>query len=99
MIKKIVKTKNPNVVTYIRPSVKAIKASRYEKQDQRLFVYPCIEGWLELRRDNKDGVKTAEFIRKEDVTFTLNYLLSSFMEYLKTVRRKMKYRKIMPETL
>lgn len=98
-MRKIVKTKQANVVSYIRPSVKAIKATYYEKRGQQLLVYPCIKGWLELRRVDKDGVKTAEFIRKEDVTYGLDYVISSLKEYLITIFKKAKYRKVMPETL
>ncbi len=78
------KTKHASVVTYTRPSVKAIKAACYEKPGQEFTVYSSIEGWFELRRVNKDGIRCAEFIRREDVRLSAGYLVTVTIEYLVT---------------
>ncbi len=98
-MRKPVKTKQANVVTYIRPLVKAITANLYNKPGQKRIVYSSIKGWFELRRVDKDGVRTAEFIRKEDITYGVGYLVISLIEYLRNLLKKAKYKKDMPETL
>ena len=91
------KTKKANVVSYIRPSVNALRANCYEKPGQKLVVYPCIEGWVELRRVNEDGARTAEFICRKDVTYDVRYLAVILIKYAKSILKKIKYNKLIPE--
>ncbi|SMQ84335.1 hypothetical protein SAMN05444673_5847 [Bacillus sp. OV166] len=66
-----VKTKRANIITYTRPSIKSIPANHYEISGQEHIVYPCIKGWFEIRRVDKDNLKSVEFIRREDIRYSL----------------------------
>ena len=68
------RTKRANVVTYLRPSVNAIKGTCYEKRGQELCLYPLIRGWFEVRIPDEEGGTHAEFVRWSDVTPIMNYL-------------------------
>ncbi|MDR7240679.1 hypothetical protein [Neobacillus drentensis] len=72
---KKVKTKRANVITYTRPSVKSIPANQYERPGHEHIVYNCVKGWFEIRRVGKDNLKTVEFIRREDIRYSMEYML------------------------
>lgn len=82
-----VKTKRPNVVTYTRPSMKAIPANQYERAGQELIVYPCINGWFELRGTNNDNLTTVEFIRRQDIRYTMAYMKKALKEKVQRIKR------------
>lgn len=79
----IVKTKRGNVVTYLRPSVKAIQATTYKKPGQVMVVHPSIKGWFEIRRIDEGGENYAEFIEGKEVSSTLNIMRKDVRDHLK----------------
>ncbi|MBT2734689.1 hypothetical protein [Bacillus sp. ISL-7] len=81
------KTKRANVITYTRPSIKSIPANHYEISGQEHIVYPCIRGWFEIRRVDKDNIKTVEFIRKEDIRYSTEYLIFVMKEKARRLMR------------
>jgi hypothetical protein len=77
------RTKRANVVTYLRPSVNAIKGTCYGKPGQELCLYPIIRGWFELRIPDEEGETHAEFVRWSDVTPITKYFLPVLKKRIK----------------
>lgn len=85
---KTAKTRHAHVVTYRRPSTRALQASSYEKRGETLTVYPSVDGWFEVRKVDETGRRHAEFIQQKEVRYTFKYLTSAVLKRLKLKRKK-----------